>query len=198
MSPRPGPTQVWLPLPSYLQVVDASLGPHHHLAGWDRLAAAATGAAVSKQPVETETMKEGVPQTETASRPPSPPPDVVAPTQNHASFAVAAGADVAQLGLTAGAPQAARVPVALHGEEQEAVRNPATTARARARRRREAGGLAVYHAAGTAAAWRRDSRDGHCSSGSNRIIWLVLHGCLAASQLKVPLIRILMSMVLLA
>lgn len=48
-------------------------------------------------------------------------PDVVAAAQNHASFAVAGGANVAQLGLAAGALEAASVPITLHGEEQETV-----------------------------------------------------------------------------
>lgn len=80
-----------------LEVVNISLCPHHHLVGWDRLAARNTRPAVPEQS------------------------DVVAPTQNHAPFAVAGGANVPQLGLAARALEAARVPVALHGEEQEAV-----------------------------------------------------------------------------
>lgn len=48
-------------------------------------------------------------------------PDVVTPTQNHSPFAVAGGANVPQLGLAARALEAASVPVAFHGEEQEAV-----------------------------------------------------------------------------
>lgn len=80
-----------------LEVVNISLHPHHHLVGWDRLTAGAARPAVPEQP------------------------DVVAPTQNHAPFAVAGGADVPQLGLAAGALEAASVPVALHGEEKEAV-----------------------------------------------------------------------------
>lgn len=55
----------------YLQVVHVSLCPHHHFAGRDRLAAAAAGAAVSKQPAETETVKEGV--WRRRPRPPRPP-----------------------------------------------------------------------------------------------------------------------------
>lgn len=80
-----------------LEVVNISLRPHHHFVGWDRLAAGAARPAVPEQS------------------------DVVAPTQNHAPFAVAGGANVSQLGLAARALEATSVPVALHGEEQEAV-----------------------------------------------------------------------------
>lgn len=48
-------------------------------------------------------------------------PDVVVLTEDHASFAVAGAAVLAQLSLAARALEAARVPVPLHGEEQEAV-----------------------------------------------------------------------------
>lgn len=80
-----------------LEVVNIPLRPHHHFVGRDRLAAGAARPAVPEQS------------------------DVVAPTQNHAPFAVAGGANVPQLGLAARALEAASVPVALHGEEQEAV-----------------------------------------------------------------------------
>lgn len=86
-----------------LEVVNISLCPHHHFIGWDRLAAGNTGAAVPEQS------------------------DVVSPTQNHAPFAVAGGANVSQLGLAARALEAASVPVALHREEQEAVCNLSPT-----------------------------------------------------------------------
>lgn len=58
-------------------------------------------------------------------------PDVVVPAEDHAPFAIAGGADLTQLCLAARALQAARVPVALHGEEQEAVGDPTSAARAR-------------------------------------------------------------------
>lgn len=106
-----------------LEVVDVPLGPHHHLTGWDRLAAGAARPAVPEES------------------------DVVAPAQDHASFAVAGGADVAQLGLAAGALQAVRVPVAFHGEQQEAVRNLPAASGARPGGRRRAWRLAVHHAA---------------------------------------------------
>ena len=126
----------------YLQVVDVPLGPHHHLAGRDGLAAAAARAAVSKQPAHAQ--DEGTrPGTEGVPVPNSP--DVVAPAEDQASFAVAAGADVAQPGLAAGAAQAAAVPVALHGEEQEAVPDPPPTAGTGAGGRRQAGRPAVHH-----------------------------------------------------
>lgn len=48
-------------------------------------------------------------------------PDVVVPAEDHAALGVAGGADVPQLGLAAGALEAAAVPVAVHGIEQEAV-----------------------------------------------------------------------------
>lgn len=76
-----------------LEVVNISLCPHHHFTGWDRLAAGAARPAVPEQS------------------------DVVTPTQNHAPFAVAGGANVPQLGLAARALETASVPVALHGEE---------------------------------------------------------------------------------
>lgn len=52
---------------------------------------------------------------------PSILPDVVTPTQNHAPFAVAGGANVPQLGLAARALEATCVPVLFHGKKQEAV-----------------------------------------------------------------------------
>lgn len=90
-----------------LKVVNISLRPHHHLVGWDRLAAGDAHPAVPEQS------------------------DVVAAAQDHAPFAVAGGADVSELGLAAGALEAARVPVALHGEEQEAVGDLPPTSGAR-------------------------------------------------------------------
>lgn len=48
-------------------------------------------------------------------------PDVVVLAEDHASFAVAGAAVLAQLGVAARALEASRVPVPLHGEEQEAV-----------------------------------------------------------------------------
>lgn len=86
-----------------LEVVHISLCPHHHFVGGDRLAAGAACPAVPKQS------------------------DVVSPTQNHAPFAVAGGANVPQLCLAAGALEASCVPVAFHGEEQEAVSNLSAT-----------------------------------------------------------------------
>lgn len=91
-----------------LEVVDVPLCPHDHLAGRDGLTASAACPAVTKEP------------------------DVIIPAENHASFAVAGGADLSQLGLAAGALEAARVPVALHGEEQETVGNAAAAAGTRA------------------------------------------------------------------
>lgn len=38
---------------AHLQVVDAALRPHHHLAGWYGLSTRTAGAAVSKQPVQS-------------------------------------------------------------------------------------------------------------------------------------------------
>lgn len=54
-------------------------------------------------------------------------PDVVVLTKDHASFAVAGAAVLAQLSMAAGALEAACVPVPLHGEEQEAVCNSTST-----------------------------------------------------------------------
>lgn len=81
-----------------LQVVYVALCPHDHLTGRYRLATGTACPTVPKQP------------------------NVIAPTQDHAPFAVASGANVAQLCVAAGALEAACVPVALHGEEQETVR----------------------------------------------------------------------------
>lgn len=50
-------------------------------------------------------------------------PDVVVLAEDHAAFAVAGTAVLAQLSVAAGAFEAARVPVPLHREEQEAVRD---------------------------------------------------------------------------
>lgn len=115
-------------------MVNISLCPHHHFVGWDRLAAGAARPAVPEQSANTKTQiaqSVRLPKSKTSnflSPPPSSSatpsflsPDVVTPTQNHAPFAVAGGANVPQLGLAARALEAASVPVALHGEEQEAV-----------------------------------------------------------------------------
>lgn len=72
-------------------------------------------------------------------------PDVVTSAEDHAALAVAGGPDLAQLGLAAGALQAARVPVPLHGEEQEAVGYSAPAARARPGGRPTTRHLAVHH-----------------------------------------------------
>lgn len=48
-------------------------------------------------------------------------PDIVVSAEDHAALGVAGRADVPQLGLAAGALEAAAVPVAVHGVEQEAV-----------------------------------------------------------------------------
>lgn len=61
-------------------------------------------------------------------------PDVIVPAEDHASFAEAGTADFSQLRLTARALQTARVPVPIHGKEQEAIRNPTSTARTGAHR----------------------------------------------------------------
>lgn len=104
-----------------LEVVNISLCPHHHFAGWDRLAASTACPTVPKQP------------------------NVVTPTQNHAPFAVAGGAYVPQLGLAARALEAASVPVPLHGEEQEAVSNLPPTSCTRPGGRWHAWRLTVHH-----------------------------------------------------
>lgn len=101
-----------------LQVVNVALRPHHHLAGWYRLSTRTAGAAVSKQPY------------------------VVVLAEDHASFAVAGAAVLAQLRVAARALEAARVPVALHGEEQEAVGDPTSAPGARPGRRASA---AAHH-----------------------------------------------------
>lgn len=51
-------------------------------------------------------------------------PDVIVPAEDHSSFAEAGAADLSQLSLAAGALKAARVPIPIHGEEQEAIRDP--------------------------------------------------------------------------
>lgn len=89
-----------------LEVVHIALCPHHHLTGRDGLATGAACPAVPEQP------------------------DVVVLAEDHAPFAVAGGADLTQLGVAAGALEAACVPVALHGEEQEAVGDAPAAARA--------------------------------------------------------------------
>lgn len=101
-----------------LKVVNIALCSHHHLTGRYRLSTSAAGSTVSKQP------------------------DVVVLAEDHASFAVAGAAVLSQLGVAAGALEAARVPVPLHGEEQEAVGDATTAARARPARRAPA---AAHH-----------------------------------------------------
>lgn len=54
-------------------------------------------------------------------------PDVVVLAEDHASFAVAGAAVLAQLSVAAGALEAARMPILFHREEQEAVCNPTST-----------------------------------------------------------------------
>lgn len=113
-----------------LKVVNVALCSHHHLTGRYRLSTGTAGPTVSKQP------------------------DVVVLAEDHASLAVAGAAVLAQLSVAAGALEAACVPVPLHGEEQEAVRDPTPTSSARPARRPTAtahhchcGGLhpAVHH-----------------------------------------------------
>ena len=48
-------------------------------------------------------------------------PDIVVSAEDHAAFCVARRADFSQLGLAARALEAAAVPVAVHGVEEEAV-----------------------------------------------------------------------------
>lgn len=55
-------------------------------------------------------------------------PDVIVPAEDHSSFAEAGAADLSQLSLAAGALKAARVPVPIHGEEQEAIRDATSAA----------------------------------------------------------------------
>lgn len=74
----------------------------------------------------------------------TPSPDVVVPAEHHATLAVAGAANLAQLGLAAGALEAACVPVSVHGEEQEAVSDAAPTACA-GPGGGAAGHLAVHH-----------------------------------------------------
>lgn len=85
-------------------MVDVTLGPHHHLTGRDRLSTCTAGSTVTKQP------------------------DVIVPAEDHSSFAEAGAADLSQLSLAAGALKAARVPVPIHGEEQEAIRDATSAA----------------------------------------------------------------------
>lgn len=61
-------------------------------------------------------------------------PDIIIPAEDHASFAEAGAADLSQLSLTARTLQTARVPVPIHGKEQEAIRNPASATRTGAHR----------------------------------------------------------------
>lgn len=147
----------------YLEVVNISLCPHHHFVGWDRLAAGAARPAVPKQSANTKTqIAQSVqpPNLKPAASFPPPSlsptscasfsflsPDVVTPTQNHAPFAVAGGANVPQLGLAARALEAASVPVAFHGEEEEAIGDLSPTSCTRPGGRRYAWCLAVHHAA---------------------------------------------------
>lgn len=86
-----------------LKVVNVALCSHHHLTGRYRLSTSTAGSTVSKQP------------------------DVVVLAEDHASFAVAGAAVLAQLSVTAGALEALRVPVPLHGEEEEAVCDSTST-----------------------------------------------------------------------
>lgn len=86
-----------------LKVVNVALCSHHHLTSRDRLSTSTAGSTVSKQP------------------------DVIVLAEDHASFAVAGAAVLAQLSVAAGAFEAARVPVLFHREEQEAVCNPTST-----------------------------------------------------------------------
>lgn len=55
-------------------------------------------------------------------------PDVIVLAEDHSSFAEAGAADLSQLSLAAWALEAARVPVPIHGEEQEAIRDPTSAA----------------------------------------------------------------------
>lgn len=58
-------------------------------------------------------------------------PDVVVLAQDHASLAVTSAAVLSQLSVAAGALEAARVPVSLHREEKEAIRNSTSASRTR-------------------------------------------------------------------
>lgn len=80
-----------------LQVVNVALCSHHHLTRRYRLSTSTAGSTVSKQP------------------------DVVVLAEDHASFAVAGAAVLAQLSVAAGALETLRVPVPFHGEKQETV-----------------------------------------------------------------------------
>lgn len=80
-----------------LKVVNTALSTHHHLTGRYRLSTSTAGPTVSKQS------------------------DVVVLAEDHATFAVAGAAVLAQLSMAAGALEASCVPVPLHGEKQEAV-----------------------------------------------------------------------------
>lgn len=91
-------------------MVDVTLSPHHHLTSRDGLSTCTASTTVTKQS------------------------DVIVPAEDHASFAEAGTADFSQLRLTARALQTACVPVPIHGEEQEAIRNPASAARTGAHR----------------------------------------------------------------
>lgn len=104
-----------------LEVVDIALCPHDHFTGGNGLTTCTASPRVPKQP------------------------DVVCSAEDHASFAVAGGPDLSQLSLTARALEAARVPVALHGEEQETVSDVTPTACARPGRARAACNLTVHH-----------------------------------------------------
>lgn len=104
-----------------LEVVNVSLRPHDHFTGRNGLTTRTACSSVPEQP------------------------DVVGPAEDHAALAVARGADLPQLSLTAGALQAARVPVPLHGEQQEPVRDSAPAAGTRAGHTHTARDLAVHH-----------------------------------------------------
>lgn len=89
------------------KMVNVALCSHHHFTSRYGLSTCTAGSTVSKQP------------------------DVVVLAEDHASFAVAGAAVFAQLSVAAGALEASRVPVALHGEEQEAVCDSTSTSCAR-------------------------------------------------------------------
>lgn len=85
-------------------------------------------------------------------------PDVVVPAEDHAAFRVARRADLAELRLAARALEAAAVPVAVHGVEEEAVGDLASAAgaplprqRARAHCRRLAAASGIHHRSDPAA-----------------------------------------------
>lgn len=153
-SSRRQSTLMW-ELGIYLEVVNISLCPHYHFVGWNWLAAGTARPAVPEQSANTKadcsvctastTKTISFLSSFSSTTSSFLSPDVVAPTQNHAPFAVAGGADVPQLGLAARTLEAASVPVALHGEEQEAVGNLPSTSCTWPGGRRYAWCLAVHH-----------------------------------------------------